>query len=126
MTVDQIGVKSEKEVSESARRYLSVCVLDDDSPLVEVTTERLQAAGFETIGTGDPREALDMIKAGRCGTVLTDVRMPAMDRFDLQSFVRLGQSRLSNSDEFSSYGLSILGETSLRSNRSLHKLQVTI
>jgi DNA-binding NtrC family response regulator len=82
MTVDQIGVKSEKEVSESARRYLSVCVLDDDSPLVEVTTERLQAAGFETIGTGDPREALDMIKAGRCGTVLTDVRMPAMDGFE--------------------------------------------
>jgi two-component system, NtrC family, response regulator HydG len=82
MSVGQTAAASKKSIGESPRGHLSVCVLDDDDAFVELTTERLQVAGFEATGTDNPSEALDMIRSGRCRVVLTDVNMPAMDGFE--------------------------------------------
>ena len=82
MPVEHLLAVQKNPIGETARKYLSICVLDDESALVEVTTERLRTEGFEAVGTGDPRVALEMVRAGRCRAVLTDVKMPAMDGFE--------------------------------------------
>ena len=62
-----------------ARKYLPLCVLDDDPDQVEVVTEWLDKAGFPVVGTTDPQEALQKVCAGGCRAVLCDFKMPSMD-----------------------------------------------
>jgi DNA-binding NtrC family response regulator len=71
----------EKSLAATARKHLSICVLDDDPATVELTTVKLEEAGFDTTGTTDPNEALDRVRAGRCRAILTDFKMPRMDGF---------------------------------------------
>ena len=67
------------DIAITARKNLPVCVLDDESDQVELTTERLDKAGFPVIGTTDPQEALQRVRQGECRVVVADIRMPAMD-----------------------------------------------
>jgi DNA-binding NtrC family response regulator len=69
------------QLSPTARQHLSICVLDDDSDLVEITTERLKRVGFDTVGTTDPQKVLDSVRSGRSRVVLSDIQMPTMDGF---------------------------------------------
>ncbi len=62
-----------------ARKNLPICVLDDDPDHVEITTNRLEKAGFPVVGTTDPQDALHKVRTGGCRAVLADFRMPAMD-----------------------------------------------
>ena len=62
-----------------ARKNLPICVLDDDPDHVEITTNRLEKAGFPVVGTTNPQDALHKIRTGGCRAVLADFRMPAMD-----------------------------------------------
>ncbi len=61
------------------RNLVPVCILDDDTSLVEMLSASLERLGCEALGTTDPLRALDMISQGRCRVVLCDLRMPAMD-----------------------------------------------
>jgi two-component system response regulator HydG len=70
---------AEKPLASLARRNLPICVLDDESDLVELTTAKLEGMGFPIIGTTDPTEALQQIRAGLCRAVLVDMKMPGMD-----------------------------------------------
>src|ERR1700679_1281215 len=63
----------------TARKNLTVCVLDDDPGQVELTTERLEKAGFPTTGTTNAEEALRKVRLGACKVVLVDFKMPGMD-----------------------------------------------
>lgn len=76
-----IESKPEASATLSARKQLSVCALDDDCALVEITAEMLNRAGFDATGTTDPRQALETVRTGRCRAVLSDIQMPAMDGF---------------------------------------------
>jgi DNA-binding NtrC family response regulator len=69
----------ERPIIESARKNLTVCVLDDDSNQVELTTERLERAGFSVVGTTSAEEALQKVRLGGCKVVLVDFKMPGMD-----------------------------------------------
>ena len=69
----------ETPVAGTVRKNLTVCVLDDDSNQVELTTERLEKAGFSAIGTTNPAEALQKIRLEGCRVVLVDFQMPGMD-----------------------------------------------
>ena len=71
----------ERPVAGTARKNLTVCVLDDDSNQVELTTERLEKAGFSAVGTTNPEEALQKVRLGGCKVVLVDFKMPGMDGF---------------------------------------------
>jgi DNA-binding NtrC family response regulator len=64
-----------------ARAELSVFVLDDDSPLVDITTEMLRRVGFQVFGTSDPEEVLDAVRSGQARVVISDIQMPVMDGF---------------------------------------------
>ncbi|MGO9642135.1 MAG: sigma-54-dependent transcriptional regulator [Candidatus Acidiferrales bacterium] len=61
------------------RELMPVCILDDDSSMVEILSATLDRLGCEALGTVDPQHALDLISQGRCRVVLCDLRMPAMD-----------------------------------------------
>lgn len=61
------------------RKNLSICVLDDDSDHVEITTHRLEKSGFIASGTTDPEETLQQVRLGTCRLVLADLKMPKMD-----------------------------------------------
>ena len=69
----------ERPITETARKNLTVCVLDDDPSQVELTTERLERAGFSAEGTTNAEEALQKVRLGGCKAVLVDFKMPGMD-----------------------------------------------
>jgi DNA-binding NtrC family response regulator len=69
----------EPTVVELARKNLPICVLDDEQDHVELTSERLQKAGFPVVGTTNPQDALHKVRQGDCRAVLSDFKMPAMD-----------------------------------------------
>ena len=69
----------ERATSGTARKNLSICVLDDDANQVELVTTRLEKAGFPAAGTTSPEEALQNVRLGACRVVLADLKMPSMD-----------------------------------------------
>jgi DNA-binding NtrC family response regulator len=71
--------KQEDAVAPAGRRYLPVCVLDDESSQLEALVEMLQRFGFPASGTADAHAALESVRSRRCRVVLADVRMPEMD-----------------------------------------------
>src|SRR5580698_69018 len=58
---------------------MTVCVLDDESGMVEMLQESLRCLGFSSIGTSDPQSALELIEQGRVRVVMSDIKMPGMD-----------------------------------------------
>jgi DNA-binding NtrC family response regulator len=74
-----VATSVEKPIVSLTRKNLSVCVLDDEPDLVELTAAALEKAGFPTAGTIDPNEALQQVRAGSCRAVLADMKMPGMD-----------------------------------------------
>ena len=69
----------ERPLIEISRKNLTVCVLDDEADQVELTTSRLDRAGFAVIGTTDPLEALKKVQLGGCRVMIADLKMPGMD-----------------------------------------------
>jgi len=74
-----MGLLVEPTASAAARRNLSICVLDDDPAQVELSVELLEKAGYQAVGTRDPREALRKVELGGCQVALIDFKMPEMD-----------------------------------------------
>jgi DNA-binding NtrC family response regulator len=69
----------ERPLLELSRKNLTVCVLDEEVDQVEMTTTRLDRAGFAVVGTTDPQEALKKVRLGGCRVVIADFKMPGMD-----------------------------------------------
>ncbi|WP_182085412.1 sigma-54 dependent transcriptional regulator [Aureimonas sp. ME7] len=60
-----------------------VVFVDDDADLREANAQSLLLAGLDPRPFADARSALDAVDAGFEGVVVTDIRMPGMDGFDL-------------------------------------------
>jgi FixJ family two-component response regulator len=75
----RMGVLLQDAPTPTARKNIAICVLDDDSNHVELVTTRLEKAGFPTIGTSSPQEALENVRLGSCRVVLADLKMSDMD-----------------------------------------------
>jgi DNA-binding NtrC family response regulator len=67
--------------AELVRRNLPVCILDDETDLVEIAAMKLAQLGFPTMGTTKPEDALGQVRVGACRVVLVDMKMPGMDGF---------------------------------------------
>ena len=67
-----------------------VLVVDDNADLVASTAELLELAGYSAIRARSAREAVDALddEAGRIDLVLSDIRMPDVDGFDLLRVLR--------------------------------------
>jgi DNA-binding NtrC family response regulator len=72
-------VLQERPKTEQSRSVLPICVLDDETDHVELTTSKLERAGFPAFGTTNPAEALEKVRAGGCRVVIADFKMPEMD-----------------------------------------------
>src|SRR5271169_2476169 len=74
-----MSVLLERPLLELSRKNLSICILDDEVDHVELTSQRLEAAGFPVTGTTSVQEALQKVRSGSCRVVVADLKMPGMD-----------------------------------------------
>jgi CheY-like chemotaxis protein len=67
-----------------------VLVVDDNADLVTSTAKLLELAGYAAIEARSAREAVDLLddEAGKIDLVLSDIRMPDVDGFDLLRVLR--------------------------------------
>ena len=84
-----------EEQSESAGRAershlngggrFTILVVDDDKTLRLMLRQHLQAAGYNVAEAADGRKALKILASEAVNLVLTDIRMPEMDGFELMA-----------------------------------------
>ncbi|MES2434080.1 MAG: sigma-54 dependent transcriptional regulator [Pseudomonadota bacterium] len=65
-----------------------VRLVDDDTDLLEATTQSLRIAGFQPEAFSSASAALNGLDADYPGVILSDVRMPGMDGFELFRRIR--------------------------------------
>ncbi|MFZ0910718.1 MAG: sigma-54 dependent transcriptional regulator [Candidatus Acidiferrales bacterium] len=70
---------AEQVLTESFRKNLPLCVLDNEPDQIELMTSSLTRAGFPAVGTEDADEALQMVRRGACHAVIAGIQMPEMD-----------------------------------------------
>ena len=67
----------------SAERSASILVVEDDEAMRDLLAEELEDAGFDVEAAGGASSGLERARARRFDLVITDLRMPEMDGFDL-------------------------------------------
>jgi CheY-like chemotaxis protein len=66
----------------------TILVVDDNHDLVTSTAGLLELAGYSAIGAYSAREAVDLLDNEKIDLVLSDIRMPGIDGFDLLRVLR--------------------------------------
>ncbi len=61
----------------------SVLIVDDDRSIVRLCQRLLERASFKVFASTDPLEAMKIMEARRVDLLLSDIRMPVMDGFEL-------------------------------------------
>jgi DNA-binding NtrC family response regulator len=69
-------------------------VIDDERDIVSVLTRGLTLKGLEVHGFTDPAEALEHFKPGSFDFVITDIRMPTINGFQLYRKLREKDERI--------------------------------
>jgi DNA-binding NtrC family response regulator len=64
-------------------RSASILVVEDDAAMRELLTEELSDAGFTVQAAGSAAGGLEVVRSAKFDLVVTDLRMPEMDGFDL-------------------------------------------
>jgi CheY-like chemotaxis protein len=68
---------------------VTILVVDDNRDLVTSTAKLLEMAGYTAIAAYSAREAVDLLdEVERIDLVLSDIRMPGVDGFDLLRVLR--------------------------------------
>ncbi len=67
----------------SAERSASILVVEDDEAMRDLLAEELEDAGFDVEAVGGASAGLERARARKFDLVITDLRMPEMDGFDL-------------------------------------------
>lgn len=60
-----------------------ILIVDDEADLKNVLKRGLEMTGFQVSTECDPLEALANFKGGEYGLIISDIRMPKMDGFEL-------------------------------------------
>ncbi len=74
--------------SSAAPRRGRVLVVDDQRSNVEMMTELLRSRGYEVFSAHDGAEALERVAAHNPDIVISDIRMPGMDGYELTQRLR--------------------------------------
>lgn len=72
-------VTPEATPQECIHAATNICVVDDDSGMLEMLRETLTSFGYRCFATADPQEALKYLGEGNCRIALCDLKMPTMD-----------------------------------------------
>lgn len=67
----------------------SILVVEDDVAMRDLLTEELAEAGYEVRAAGSAASGLEIARSDRFDVIITDLRMPEMDGFDLIRGVRV-------------------------------------
>jgi DNA-binding NtrC family response regulator len=65
------------------RTSASILVVEDDAAMRDLLAEELGDAGYTVAAAAGASSGLEMARAGRYDLIITDLRMPEMDGFDL-------------------------------------------
>ena len=80
---------SEEQKSEERESHATILVVDDNRDSALSLAELLQSEGYTAIPACSAREAVDLIdEARRIDLVVSDIRMPDVDGFDLLRVLR--------------------------------------
>jgi DNA-binding NtrC family response regulator len=63
----------------TARRNLTVCVVDGDPSQMAFIRDSLGRAGFPAVGTANSEEALEKVRLGNCRVIVADCKLPGLD-----------------------------------------------
>lgn len=74
--------------------HQKVLIVDDDPDILNLLGMRLKAAGYEVVAAANGKEALAHISVSRPALVISDLRMPEMDGFDLFDAIHQSDSTL--------------------------------
>ena len=77
-----------KHVPPHAGDDSSILLVDDDPKALELLSETLRSAGYETQSVGSGARALEVLSATLVGAVLLDLLMPNMDGFQVIRHIR--------------------------------------
>lgn len=69
-------------------RQISVLIIESDKPVRDLISLVLSRLGFNAIIASDVSEAVEAFKAHNVGLVVSDIRMPQSDGFDLIRILR--------------------------------------
>jgi signal transduction histidine kinase/FixJ family two-component response regulator len=72
----------------------SVLIVDDDRSIVRLCQRLLERAAFKVFASTDPLEAIKILEARKIDMLLSDIRMPVMDGFELIEKAKLLQPEL--------------------------------
>jgi DNA-binding NtrC family response regulator len=67
----------------SLRRSAKILVVEDDDAMRDLLVEELSDEGFDVLSAGDGRAGVDLVLTHPVDLVITDLRMPDVDGFDL-------------------------------------------
>ena len=65
-----------------------ILVADDEETVREMVTKIISQMGHEAVTARDGKEALEMLRKGSFAILVTDIKMPEMDGFELMKSVR--------------------------------------
>ena len=65
-----------------------ILVVDDEETIREMVSKIINLIGHEVVTTGNGREALEILRSQPFSIMITDVKMPEMDGFELMKVVR--------------------------------------
>jgi PAS domain S-box-containing protein len=85
-----VAAEEEEKVPAPRGKGQRILVIDDEAPLVAVTTEVLSRLGYEAVGFSSSREALAQVEAApsRFDAVITDEVMPGLSGTELAERLR--------------------------------------
>src|SRR2546428_7998820 len=66
------------ETRQQAPRARRILIVDDDSGQRSLLDSFLRSQGFETVPVGSGEEALELLRDGQFGMMISDVRMPGI------------------------------------------------
>ena len=78
-------MKVEKDIKVEKERIL---VVDDEITVREMVSKIINLLGHEVITAGSGKEALEILKNATFSIMITDIKMPEMDGFELMKAVR--------------------------------------
>jgi DNA-binding response OmpR family regulator len=66
----------------------AILLVDDEKLILDLLTRILDLEGYETVCAQSGPDALNLMKSGHIGLVITDINMPVMDGFELMAAIK--------------------------------------
>ncbi len=84
-----IAVKKMQQTIDKDRSQIRILVIEDEDYARECISDFLELVGFSAVQAKNGREGIELF--GKCGpnVVITDIKMPEMDGFDILKFVQV-------------------------------------